>query len=77
MNNSHKTQIIPGKWKHICINRNREENYNQSLDVEGFFSQMDFDSLSQTLQSLKNLTHKTILFASYTENDSINTKLFS
>ena len=39
MNNSHQTQIIPRKWKHICINRNREEKYNQSLDVEAVSSQ--------------------------------------
>ena len=38
MNNSYQEQIIHGKGKHICINRNREEKYNQSLVVEGFFS---------------------------------------
>ena len=39
MNKSHQTQIIHRKGKDICINRNREENYNQSLHVEALFSQ--------------------------------------
>ena len=40
MNNSYQAQIIQGKGKHICINRNREENCNQILDVKSFFLAM-------------------------------------
>ena len=33
------TQIIHGKEKHVRNNNIREENYNQSLDVEDLFLQ--------------------------------------
>ena len=34
MNNLDQVQSIHGKGGNICININREENYNQILDVE-------------------------------------------
>ena len=37
MNNSDQAQIIHGKGKHICININIEEYYNQIIDVEVLF----------------------------------------
>ena len=33
------TQIIYGKWEHVCIKNIREEICKQSLDVEALFSQ--------------------------------------
>ena len=56
MNNSYQAQIIHGKGKHICINENIEENYNQILDVE------DFSSQSQALKTLKISLTRTYSF---------------
>ena len=53
MNNSDNVQSIYGKGEHICINRNREENNKQILDVDICPHNSLFDSQSRALQALQ------------------------